>query len=131
MLDDVLAIHRRNENVAGTGFALLNRGVANYALGDHEASRRDFEEARACFEEVGIRAHLARVKQGLAAYEASEGRFEEAARLLGRAKQELEDVGNPDDDFGSGMTAETVERARKALGDEAYQSAFVAGRDGA
>jgi tetratricopeptide (TPR) repeat protein len=54
MLDDVLAIHRRNENVAGIGFALLNRGVANYGLGDHEASRRDFEEARECFEEIGM-----------------------------------------------------------------------------
>ena len=129
MLDDVLAIHRRNENVAGIGFALLNRGVANYGLGDHEASRRDFEEARACFEEIGMRAHLAHVRQGLAAFEASRGRFEEAARLLGQAKQELDDVGSREDDFGSVMNAETAERAREALGDEAYQVAFVAGRD--
>ena len=76
-----------------------------------------------------MRAHLARVKQGLAAFEASEGRFEEAARLLGQAKRELEDLGNPDDSFGSVMNAETVERVRAAIGDEAYEAAYAAGRE--
>ena len=129
MLTDVLAIHRQDENVAGIGFALLNRGVASYGLDDYEASRRDFEEAQACFEEIGMLAHLAHAKQGLAAYEASEGRFEEAARLLGEAKRELEDVGSPDDDFGGVMNAETVERVREAIGDEAYEAAYAAGRE--
>ena len=93
MFEDVLAIHRRNENVEGIGTALLNLGVVHYALGEHEASLRDFEEARACFEEVGFRAHVAHAVQGLAACAASEGRFEEAARLLGQARGELDEIG--------------------------------------
>ena len=40
MFEDVLAIHRRNENVEGIGTALLNLGVVHYALGEHEASLR-------------------------------------------------------------------------------------------
>jgi tetratricopeptide (TPR) repeat protein len=131
MFDDVLAIHRRDENVAGVGFALLNRGVANYGLADYESARRDFEEAATCFEETGFRAHVARSRQGLAGYAASQGRFEEAARLMGQAVRELEELGVPDGQFGVEMNAATVERARAALGDEAYDAAYVAGREGA
>ena len=127
MLDDVLAIHRRNENVAGIGGALLNRGAANYGLGQHDASRRDFEEAQLCFEELGFSAHVARTRQGLAAYAASQGSFEEAARLMGRATRELEELGVPDGQFGDLMNAATVERAREALGDDAYTAAYAAG----
>lgn len=127
--DELLEVHRRNENVAGIGFVLLNRGVANHGLGDHEASRSDFEEARACFEEVGMRAHLARVKQGLAAYEASEGRYEAAARMLGEAKRDLDELGVPDNEFGVLMNEWTARRASKALGEEGYEAAYAAGRD--
>jgi predicted ATPase/DNA-binding SARP family transcriptional activator len=128
MLDDVLVIHRRNENVSGIGFALLNRGVANHALGRHDAARRDFEEAQVCLAEVGFTAHVARTKQGLAAFAASQGDFEEAARLMGLATRELDELGVPDGQFGVLMNAETVERAREALGDEAFEAAYAAGR---
>jgi tetratricopeptide (TPR) repeat protein len=129
MFDDVLAIQRRNENVSGIGIALLNRGATNHALGHHAAARRDFEEAQACLAEVGFPAHVARTKQGLAACAASQGDFEEAARLMGRATRELEELGVPDGEFGVLMNAETVERAREALGDDAYGAAYAAGRE--
>lgn len=70
----------------GIGFALLNLGLAHYELGDQQASGREFEEARACLTEAGLREQLAYALQGLAAAEASEARFEKAATLLGEAQ---------------------------------------------
>jgi tetratricopeptide (TPR) repeat protein len=109
--------------------ALLNLGVVHYALGEHEASLRDFEEARECFEEVGFRAHIAHALQGIAAFAASEGRFEDATRLLGQARVELDEIGAPEGDFGVDMVAWTKEQAREALGDDAFEAeAYAAGR---
>ena len=129
MFEDVLAIHRRNENVEGIGTALLNLGVVHYALGEHEASLRAFEEARECFEEVGFRAHVAHAVQGFAAYAASEGRFEDAARLLGQARAELDEIGAPEGDFAQDMVAWTKEQARAALGDDAFEAGYAADRE--
>jgi predicted ATPase/DNA-binding SARP family transcriptional activator len=129
MFEDVLAIHRRNENVEGVGTALLNLGVVHYALEEHEASFRAFEEASECFEEVGFRAHVAHAFQGFAAYAASEGRFEDAARLLGQARAELDEIGAPEGDFAQDMVDWTKEQARAALGDDAFEAAYAAGHE--
>ncbi|HET8968605.1 MAG TPA: BTAD domain-containing putative transcriptional regulator [Gaiellaceae bacterium] len=131
MFEDVLAIHRRNENVEGIGFALLNLGVVYYALGEHQASLRAFEEARECFEKVGFRAHVAHALQGLAAYAATDGRFEDAARLLGQARRDLDEIGAPEGDFGGDMVVLAKEHAQEALGDEAFEAAYTAGRESA
>ena len=118
---------RRIGNVGGVGFALINLGVVRYALGEHEASRRDFEEAHSCFAEVGFRAQVAHALQGLATFEARERRYVEAAHLLGRARRELDDIGAAEDDFAVEMVAWTTERARAGLGDEAFEEAYAAG----
>ncbi|MFO7571009.1 MAG: hypothetical protein R6W48_00210 [Gaiellaceae bacterium] len=60
--------------------------------------------------------------------EASEGRHEDAARMLGRARAELDEVGSPEDDFADDMVASTKERARTALGDGPFEAAYEAGR---
>jgi tetratricopeptide (TPR) repeat protein len=127
LFEDVLASHRRTENVEGIGFALLNLGLVHRALGDHDASRRDFEEAHACFETRGFRANLAYALQGLAAAEASDARFENAARLLGEARRELDEVGSPSDKFAPELISRTEAQARAALGDAAFEAAYGAG----
>ena len=127
--EDVLASHRRNRIPGGIGFALLNLGRAHYELGEHEASRREFEEARECLEDAGLREQRAYALQGLAAAEASDGRFEEAARLLGEARRELDEVGSPEERSAPALVADTKARARAALGDEAFESAYAAGLD--
>ena len=130
MFEDVLAIQRQNENLEGIGFALLNLGVVHYALGEHQASVSAFEEALVCFEEVGFRAHVAHALQGLAAYAAHEGRFDDAARLLGQARGELDEIGVPEGDFAEGMVDPTKEQARAALGEAGFEAAYAAGRAG-
>jgi predicted ATPase/DNA-binding SARP family transcriptional activator len=128
LFEDVLESHRRHERPWGIGFALLSLGRARYELGDQKAARRDFEEARACFEEVGFRGQVASALQGLAAIEASEARFEETARLLGQARRELDDAGQSGDEFAA-LTVSTEAQARAALGDEAFDAAYARGLD--
>ncbi len=127
LLQDVLASHRSADNVQGMGFALLNLGVAHHALGDHEASLEAFQEAEERFDAVGFRAHVAHAVQGTAAFEASKERFENAARLLGSARAELDEIGSPEDDFAGDMVAWTKQRAREVMGDEAFEAAYAAG----
>jgi predicted ATPase/DNA-binding SARP family transcriptional activator len=130
LFEDVLASHRRNGRPAGIGFALLNLGLVRHVLGEHAASRRDFEEARVCFEEIGFHSHVAYALQGLAAAEASEARFAEAARLLGRARHVLDTAGTPEDAFAAELVEETKAGARAALGDEAFEAEYRGGREG-
>ena len=127
LFEEVLASHRLHKRSAGIGFALLNLGLVRHELGDHQTSRRDFEEARTCFEEIGFRQQVAYALQGLAAFHASDSDFEGAARLLGRARRELDDIGSPWDGFAPGMIAWTEAEARAALGDERLEAAYAAG----
>jgi predicted ATPase/DNA-binding SARP family transcriptional activator len=129
LLEDVLTSHRRAERPAGIGFALANLGLVRYELGDHEGSRLAFEEARTCFEQVAMRQQVAYTLQGLAAAEAHDLRFEEAARLLGEARRELDDVGSPEETFAAVLIEETKQRTRAALGDEGFEAAYAEGRE--
>ena len=128
LLEDVLALHRRDANDQGMGFALLNLGVVHHGLGDHAASLEVFREARERFEAVGFRAHVAHALQGFAAFEATEGRFGEAARLLGQARAELDEVGVSEGDFATDMVAWTTQQASEALGPDAFAAQYEAGR---
>ncbi|MEN3311744.1 MAG: hypothetical protein V7645_1073 [Actinomycetota bacterium] len=127
LFEDVLDAHRRDGNAVGIGMVLLNIGRVHHELGDHHASRLDFEEARACFHEVGFRSHVAYALQGLAAAEASEKRFEQAARLLGRARRELDDVGSSEGGSAPAIVAWVIAQARGALGREAFEAAYALG----
>jgi tetratricopeptide (TPR) repeat protein len=129
LFEDVLDYHRRTENDQGIGFALINLGVVHHALGDHLASLDAFREARERFDLVGFRAHVSHALQGFAAFEASEGRFPEAARLLGRARRELDEIGASETDFAAGMVAWTKQVAVDALGAGGFEAAYAAGRD--
>jgi tetratricopeptide (TPR) repeat protein len=127
LFEDVLEAHRRDGNTVGIGMVLLNIGRAHHELGDHHASRLDFEQARACFDEVGFRSHVAYALQGLAAAEASEKRFEHAARLLGRARRELDDAGSSEERSAPAMVSWVRTQAQLALGHEAFEAAFAEG----
>lgn len=70
---------------------------------------------------------MAYALQGLAAAEASEARFESAARLLGEARRELDEVGSPEDGFADEMIESVKVRSREALGDEAFEAAYAEG----
>ena len=127
LFEEVVAWHREHQNLAKMGVALLNLGLTHYELGEHGASRREFEEARLCLERTGVRAWHAYALQGLAAEEAYESRFENAARLLGEARKELHDVGSPEDGFAEHMVRSVKASSLKALGDHAFEGAYIEG----
>jgi len=128
MLEDVLAYNRQNGIAEGAGFALLNLGEADYHLGDFARARLRFEEARQAFASVGFRAHVGHALTGLAGVEASSGRHEEAARLLGRADAVLEAVGASKDDFDPTLAAKVEAEARARLGEDGFVAAYEDGR---
>jgi predicted ATPase/DNA-binding SARP family transcriptional activator len=123
---DVLAAHRKNGDPGGIGFALLNLAQAHYDLGDDSSARREFGEARTCFEQVGLRAQGALALVGLAAVEVRANRFESAARLLGQGRSELDNAGQSPAEF-AGFIAATEAESRNALGNDAFESAYRAG----
>jgi hypothetical protein len=87
-----------------------------------------FEEARQAFASVGFRAHVGHALTGLAGVEASSGRHEEAARLLGRAAAVLEAVGASKDDFDPTLAAKVEAEARERLGEEHFVAVYEDGR---
>ena len=118
----------RNANLEGIGLASLNLGIARYRLGEHALPQACFEDAETCFAEIGFPGHAAHARQGLAGCAGAAGRFEDAAVLLGRAATELTELGWSDDDFDARLVSETEDAARAALGDEAFEDAYAAGR---
>jgi predicted ATPase/DNA-binding SARP family transcriptional activator/Tfp pilus assembly protein PilF len=128
LFDDVLDTYQRSGDRVGIGNVLLNTGRVYHELGELDLSRHDFEAARACFEELGFRSQVAYALQGLAAAEAREAHFEEAARLLGQARRELDDAGSSENRSNPAMVAWTKEQARAGLGDDAFEAAYSAGR---
>jgi hypothetical protein len=76
---------------------------------------------------TGLRASHAHALQGLAAAEAYESRFESAARLLGEARKELDDVGSPEDGFADHMVMSVKVSSLEALGEEAFAGAYAEG----
>ena len=128
MLEDVLAYNRRNGIVEGAGFALLNLGEADYHLGEYARARGRFEEARSAFASVGFKAHVGHALTGLAGVEASTGRYEDAARLLGRADSVMAAVGASKDDFDPTLAATVEAEARAHLGADGFDVAYQEGR---
>jgi predicted ATPase/DNA-binding SARP family transcriptional activator len=128
MLEDVLEYNRHSGNVEGSGFALLNLGEADYHLGDYARARLRFEEARTAFASVGFRTHVGHALIGLAGVEASSGRHEEAARLLGQANTVLAGVGASRDDFDPTLASKVEADARARLGDDRFAAAYDDGR---
>jgi len=112
----------------GVAFPLMNLGLAAFELGDDDAARDRWEDARAAFAEFGFRAHVGHALQGLAAVEARAGNAVAAATLLGRADSELAGVGHSPDDFNPRLAAEAEAQARPQLGDEAFTAAYEEGR---
>lgn len=126
--EEVLSYRQREHNVEGIGFAHLNLGLTRFRLGALAAARGHFVEAFDAFGKIGFREHVGHALQGLAAVEAGEGEYLEAARCLGRAEQILTEVGASLDEFDSTLALEIEAAAREALGADAFAQAVAEGR---
>ena len=124
---DVLEYHRARGDVEGEGLALLNLGLAAHRLGETEDARERFARAETLFKAIGFREHVAHALQGLAAAEAADERYREAAWLLGRAAALLEETGSAASMFDSDLPREVEAVLREQLGDREFASAFSGG----
>ena len=121
---DVLEYHRARGDAEGEGIALLNLGLASYRLGGTDEARERFARAETLFEAIGFREHVAHALQGIAATEAANGRYREAARLLGRAAALLEETGSGTSTFDPSLALEVEAVVREQLGEREFASAF-------
>jgi len=67
---------------------------------------------------------VAHALQGIAATEAANGRYREAARLLGRAAALLEETGSGTSTFDPSLALEVEAVVREQLGEREFASAF-------
>ncbi len=128
LFEDVLDARRRHEDDQGIGIALLNLGVARFALGDVDTAAAHFEEARSLMEAIGFEGQIGYAFQGLACVAGAREQFGEAVRLLGCAQVHLDRAGWEDGLFASTLVEEVEARAREALGDQAFEAAYESGR---
>ena len=122
--NDVLEHHRAHDNLEGQAIAHLNLGMAAYRLGHAEDAEPHFSAAAELFEAIGFREHLAHALQGLAATEAARDRNREAASLLGRAAELLDETGSGTGTWDAELAREVEAAVRARLGDRDFASAF-------
>ena len=128
-LHQVLAFRTTQGHTEGIGFARLNLGEVEFAMGHLDDAEAQFAGAADVFRSIGFRARWANALQGLAAVEARTDRHVSAARRLGMAAALLGDAGWGAD--GTGLAESTIEAARAALGDETFDRLFREGAAGA
>jgi len=128
ILGEILEAARGANNLELTSFVQLHLGLAAYELGDDEAARASWDEARVGFVRLDFPQHIGHALQGLAALDARAGQHASAARLLGTAAGALGRAGAlAGDAFGSRVAVRAEAEARAQLGDDAFTAAFEEG----
>jgi predicted ATPase/DNA-binding SARP family transcriptional activator len=122
--EDVLEFNRSERIDEGVAISQLNLGLIAYRRERVDEARRLFTEAEALFDGLGFREHQAHALQGIAAADATEGRCEHAAQLLGRASRILEATGSGETTFDVSLAQGAEGQARAQLGAEAFAEAF-------
>ncbi|CAA9579804.1 MAG: hypothetical protein AVDCRST_MAG49-4660 [uncultured Thermomicrobiales bacterium] len=123
-----LTIWRELDHPWGVPSAL--RDLANEALvrGELAAALPLFQESLSGWQRLREKLHVGECFCGLARIAAATGQADRAARLLGSTDALNESMGYlPHKDYGTRLAAAAIQ-ARSALGEEAYDAAFAAGR---
>jgi predicted ATPase/DNA-binding SARP family transcriptional activator len=107
--------------------SLKNLGVTAQARGDRSTARGLFEESLRLRIELNDPAGIAECLAGMAGLELSEGRADEAARLLGAAAAMRSALGVVPWMGDEQALADDAASARAALGPEGFESAWQAG----
>ncbi|HSD79366.1 MAG TPA: tetratricopeptide repeat protein, partial [Solirubrobacteraceae bacterium] len=122
-LDDGLDPARRLDDAAWQFTLLGNLGLATLFIDEFDEARRQFSAALAICREAGCEDIVDETLLGLAAVEASCGRFPRAARLTGAAKRHEVPRGVAEDAVWSRLTEEILAPAREHDGHERWDSA--------
>jgi predicted ATPase/DNA-binding SARP family transcriptional activator len=124
--EQVLAWREAEGSVEGIANARFNLGETELEAGNLDSAHDHYRGAADGYATIGFHTRHGNALQGLAAVESRRGRFEDAARRLGRAAALLGPAGWGADGTGSAAGAEAA--ARAALGDDGFERLFEEGR---
>ena len=127
-LAESLDIARALNNRYGIPFAASNLGLAEYLCNSLGAAEALFAETLDVAMRTGVKRHIAYALIGLAL--TSHGRADPgwSARLHGAADQALEDQGHALEPLEARLADVDRQRLRTAMGAEAFEAEYAAGR---
>ncbi len=128
MLDEALALAREHEDRVGEGGILGTWGELVAQQGDHEAGGRMLAESIVLYREAGHPRAIPSVIHQIAALAELRGVTEQAVQLFGASNQLYETVGASLPPSVQVEYRATLDRARAALGEAAFEAAWEYGR---
>ena len=127
-LTEALDIYRALNNRDGILYGTFDLGLAEYISGSPDAAQALFAEALDLARRMGIRRMIAYTLLGLALASHGEAGPGWSARLHGVADQALDDLGVSLDPLESQLADLDRQRLRAAMGAEAFEAEYAAGR---
>jgi len=127
LCEQALVIHQSGSGSMGVAFGHMYLGQVTLARGDHARAAACFRQAFTLFSDSADLGKAASVLEGLAGA-AFPGQPGQAARLLGAAAVLRDQHGWPRDQLDVPAYEQTVAMTRTALGEQAFDAAWDAGR---
>ncbi len=127
LLEEGLALARGTENPWGIVRTLASLGSVAYASGEYARARSLYEESLELGWRISLNHPILLCLEGLARVAVAQGRPARAACLYGAAAALREDRGWPLPPAKRAEHERTIAAARGALGEEAFEAAWVGG----
>jgi non-specific serine/threonine protein kinase len=127
-LAESLGILRALNDRSGIVYETFNLGVAEYLGGSPDAAEALFAESLDLARRIGLKALMAYALIGLALTGRSGAGPLWSARLDGAADHALADLGETLEPLEARLADRDRQRLRAAMGDEAYEAEYAAGR---
>jgi non-specific serine/threonine protein kinase len=128
LLDESLALARRIGDVWVLPFSLDELAQVSIAEGRHEEARRALRESLLLRQDQGSRSGITYSLDSIAALAAAEKQPQRAIQMLGAAASIRETIGERLTPVARTMVDEWLRPLQRALGQDAFQSAWEAGR---
>jgi predicted ATPase/DNA-binding winged helix-turn-helix (wHTH) protein len=128
LYEQVLAIARQLRDRESIAFGLLNFAMASIERGLFDRARLMLVEAHAIAEEIGSKRAGQSVLEVCAGLASLDVEWERAAELYGTAETQAGQTGLQRDPADEAFLAPLIAKARKALGEAAFDAAEAAGR---
>ena len=126
--EEGIALSRAIGSTWHLGIALSDQGLEAEARGDQRTALDYFSESLVMLRDIGAKWYFAHPIAGIAGLAMTAGQADIAARLMGAASMLHEMLGTKAFNTARESNAQTVARARSALGDEKFDREFAAGR---
>jgi predicted ATPase/DNA-binding CsgD family transcriptional regulator len=127
-LAEALDIARTFNDRSGVVFEAFSLGLAGYLGGSPEAARALFAESHDLARRAGMRGQAALALLGLALARQGGADLGWSAQLHGAADQAFTELGHALEPLEARLAHQDRERLRAAMGDEAFEAEYAAGR---